>query len=81
MVVPDCGNLFPPASIGSYYPLYPPSEELNIDYESFYSYASLPVTPDVLVTPSELRYFVKVRRSTNTRSSTPQTQQARAKPG
>ncbi|KAM8985964.1 DNA polymerase alpha subunit B [Ara ararauna] len=43
----------------SYYPLYPPSEELNIDYESFYSYASLPVTPDVLVTPSELRYFVK----------------------
>ncbi|XP_040437251.1 DNA polymerase alpha subunit B isoform X1 [Falco naumanni] len=43
----------------SYYPLYPPSEELNVDYESFYSYASLPVTPDVLVTPSELRYFVK----------------------
>ncbi|XP_061300077.1 DNA polymerase alpha subunit B [Pezoporus flaviventris] len=43
----------------SYYPLYPPSEELNIDYESFYHYASLPVTPDVLVTPSELRYFVK----------------------
>ncbi|XP_063175205.1 DNA polymerase alpha subunit B isoform X2 [Chroicocephalus ridibundus] len=43
----------------SYYPLYPPSEELNVDYESFYSYASLPVTPDVLVAPSELRYFVK----------------------
>ncbi|KGL97230.1 DNA polymerase alpha subunit B, partial [Charadrius vociferus] len=43
----------------SYYPLYPPSEELNVDYESFYSYASLPVTPDILVTPSELRYFVK----------------------
>ncbi|XP_074932755.1 DNA polymerase alpha subunit B [Phalacrocorax aristotelis] len=43
----------------SYYPLYPPSEELNVDYESFYSYSSLPVTPDVLVTPSELRYFVK----------------------
>ncbi|XP_075597583.1 DNA polymerase alpha subunit B [Balearica regulorum gibbericeps] len=43
----------------SYYPLYPPSEELNVDYESFYSYGSLPVTPDILVTPSELRYFVK----------------------
>ncbi|KAM6288771.1 LOW QUALITY PROTEIN: DNA polymerase alpha subunit B [Aegotheles albertisi] len=43
----------------SYYPLYPPSEELNVDYEAFYTYASLPVTPDVLVTPSELRYFVK----------------------
>ncbi|XP_072737461.1 DNA polymerase alpha subunit B [Ciconia boyciana] len=43
----------------SYYPLYPPSEELNVDYESFYSYASLPVTPDILITPSELRYFIK----------------------
>ncbi|XP_069738447.1 DNA polymerase alpha subunit B [Phaenicophaeus curvirostris] len=43
----------------SYYPLYPPSEELNVDYERFSLYASLPVTPDVLVTPSELRYFVK----------------------
>ncbi|KAM9207843.1 LOW QUALITY PROTEIN: DNA polymerase alpha subunit B [Leptosomus discolor] len=43
----------------SYYPLYPPSEELNVDYESFDAYAALPVTPDVLVTPSELRYFVK----------------------
>ena len=52
----------PPPSAGSYYPLYPPSEELNVDYESFCSYAALPVTPDVLVTPSELRYFVKVSR-------------------
>ncbi|XP_074861834.1 DNA polymerase alpha subunit B isoform X4 [Carettochelys insculpta] len=43
----------------SYYPLYPPSEEMNIDYENFYNYVSLPVTPDVLVAPSELRYFVK----------------------
>ncbi|XP_053908412.1 DNA polymerase alpha subunit B isoform X2 [Cuculus canorus] len=43
----------------SYYPLFPPSEELNVDYESFDSYAAFPVTPDILVTPSELRYFVK----------------------
>ncbi|XP_062456792.1 DNA polymerase alpha subunit B [Rhea pennata] len=43
----------------SYYPLYPPAEEMNVDYENFYSYAALPVTPDVLVAPSELRYFVK----------------------
>uniref|UniRef100_A0A669QGY5 DNA polymerase alpha subunit B n=1 Tax=Phasianus colchicus TaxID=9054 RepID=A0A669QGY5_PHACC len=43
----------------SYYPLYPPAEEMNVDYESFSSFASLPVTPHVLVTPSELRYFVK----------------------
>lgn len=45
----------------SYYPLYPPQEDMAIDYESFYAYAQLPVTPDVLIVPSELRYFVKVR--------------------
>uniref|UniRef100_A0A8C0G4J1 DNA polymerase alpha subunit B n=1 Tax=Chelonoidis abingdonii TaxID=106734 RepID=A0A8C0G4J1_CHEAB len=44
----------------SYYPLYPPSEEMNVDYENFYNYIPLPVTPDVLIVPSELRYFVKV---------------------
>nr|XP_014435797.1 DNA polymerase alpha subunit B-like [Pelodiscus sinensis] len=43
----------------SYYPLYPPSEEMNIDYENFYNYVPWPVTPDILITPSELRYFVK----------------------
>uniref|UniRef100_A0A8C3SE12 DNA polymerase alpha subunit B n=1 Tax=Chelydra serpentina TaxID=8475 RepID=A0A8C3SE12_CHESE len=43
----------------SYYPLYPPSEEMNVDYENFYNYVPLPVTPDVLVAPSDLRYFVK----------------------
>uniref|UniRef100_A0A8C0G2D9 DNA polymerase alpha subunit B n=1 Tax=Chelonoidis abingdonii TaxID=106734 RepID=A0A8C0G2D9_CHEAB len=43
----------------SYYPLYPPSEEMNVDYENFYNYIPLPVTPDVLIVPSELRYFVK----------------------
>ncbi|XP_041099128.1 DNA polymerase alpha subunit B-like [Polyodon spathula] len=43
----------------SYYPLYPPAEEMNIDYEQFQSYAQLPVTPDVFITPSELRYFIK----------------------
>ncbi|XP_060032077.1 DNA polymerase alpha subunit B [Erinaceus europaeus] len=43
----------------SYYPLYPPQEDVAIDYEHFYAYAQLPVTPDVLVVPSELKYFVK----------------------
>ncbi|KAM9166912.1 LOW QUALITY PROTEIN: DNA polymerase alpha subunit B [Mergus octosetaceus] len=42
----------------SYYPLYPPSEA-NVDYESFARFAWLPATPHVLVTPLELRYFVK----------------------
>ncbi|TKC36281.1 hypothetical protein EI555_000821 [Monodon monoceros] len=44
----------------SYYPLYPPQEAMAIDYENFYAYAQLPVTPDVFIAPSELRYFVKV---------------------
>ncbi|XP_041037923.1 DNA polymerase alpha subunit B isoform X2 [Carcharodon carcharias] len=45
--------------INSYYPLYPPAEEMNIDYECFQLYAQIPVTPDVLIVPSELRYFIK----------------------
>ncbi|KAF5928180.1 hypothetical protein HPG69_018417 [Diceros bicornis minor] len=44
----------------SYYPLYPPQEDMAIDYENFYAYAQLPVTPDVFIIPSELRYFVKM---------------------
>ncbi|XP_019501138.1 PREDICTED: DNA polymerase alpha subunit B isoform X2 [Hipposideros armiger] len=43
----------------SYYPLYPPQEDMAIDYEHFYAYAQLPATPDVFIIPSELRYFVK----------------------
>ncbi|XP_062821380.1 DNA polymerase alpha subunit B [Anolis carolinensis] len=43
----------------SYYPLYPPAEEMNVDYEHFYPYASLPVSPDVLITPSDLKFFIK----------------------
>lgn len=43
----------------SYYPLYPPVEEVNMDYEKFQSYGLMPVTPDVLIVPSELRYFIK----------------------
>ncbi|XP_036784059.2 DNA polymerase alpha subunit B isoform X1 [Manis pentadactyla] len=43
----------------SYYPLYPPQEDMAIDYENFCAYAQLPVTPDILIVPSELRYFVK----------------------
>lgn len=45
----------------SYYPLYPPVDEVNMDYEKFQSFGQMPLTPDVLIIPSELRYFVKVR--------------------
>lgn len=43
----------------SYYPLYPPVEDVNMDYEKFQSYGQMPLTPDVLIIPSELRYFIK----------------------
>uniref|UniRef100_A0A667WP94 DNA polymerase alpha subunit B n=1 Tax=Myripristis murdjan TaxID=586833 RepID=A0A667WP94_9TELE len=43
----------------SYYPLYPPVEEVNMDYEKLQSYGQMPLTPDVLIVPSELRYFIK----------------------
>ncbi|KAG7248327.1 hypothetical protein CRUP_032689, partial [Coryphaenoides rupestris] len=45
--------------ISCYYPLYPPVEDMNMDYEKFQSYGQMPLTPDVLVVPSELRYFIK----------------------
>ncbi|XP_072277507.1 DNA polymerase alpha subunit B isoform X2 [Pyxicephalus adspersus] len=43
----------------SYYPLYPPNEEINIDFEAMYNFAMMPVTPDVFIIPSELRFFIK----------------------
>ena len=43
----------------SFYPLYPPSDEINLDYDHFDVYAKMPVRPDVLVIPSDLRYFIK----------------------
>ena len=47
----------------SYYPLYPPAEEVNMDYEKFQSFGQMPLTPDFLIVPSELRYFVKVQKT------------------
>ncbi|KAM9849629.1 DNA polymerase alpha subunit B [Aulostomus maculatus] len=43
----------------SFYPLYPPVEDVNMDYEKFQSFGQMFITPDVLIVPSELRYFVK----------------------
>lgn len=44
---------------GNFYPLYPPADEVNIDYDHFDVFAKIPVKPDVLVIPSDLRYFIK----------------------
>uniref|UniRef100_A0A672KSU4 DNA polymerase alpha subunit B n=1 Tax=Sinocyclocheilus grahami TaxID=75366 RepID=A0A672KSU4_SINGR len=43
----------------SYYPLYPPAEEVNMDYDKFQQFGQMNLTPDILIVPSELRYFIK----------------------
>uniref|UniRef100_A0A8D8YYD0 DNA polymerase alpha subunit B n=2 Tax=Cacopsylla melanoneura TaxID=428564 RepID=A0A8D8YYD0_9HEMI len=43
----------------SYYPLMPPNIELPVDMECWELYAQLPVTPHIMILPSDLRYFVK----------------------
>ncbi|XP_038078609.1 DNA polymerase alpha subunit B-like [Patiria miniata] len=43
----------------NYYPLYPPPECMPIDYEHYEQYAQMDVTPDVFISPSDLRWFIK----------------------
>lgn len=45
----------------SFYPLYPPNEEVNVDYEHLESHARFPTTsvPHLLLLPSDLTYFVR----------------------
>lgn len=43
----------------SFYPLYPPNDEMNVDYEKFESFAQMPVQPHVLILPSDFMHFVK----------------------
>merc|ERR1719445_2568431 len=44
---------------GNMYPLYPPSEELNVDYESLEQYALLDKAPHLMILPSDLTHFVR----------------------
>nr|CAH7764680.1 unnamed protein product [Callosobruchus chinensis] len=43
----------------SFYPLYPPVKDLGIDHELFEQYGMIDTKPHVLITPSNLRHFVK----------------------
>ncbi|XP_022093161.1 DNA polymerase alpha subunit B-like [Acanthaster planci] len=43
----------------NYYPLYPPPECMPIDYEHYEQFAHMEVTPDVFISPSDLRWFIK----------------------
>ncbi|GBM51226.1 DNA polymerase alpha subunit B [Araneus ventricosus] len=42
-----------------FYPLYPPNEEINVDFPRYELHAPLPVMPHVLIVPSDFRYFIK----------------------
>ena len=43
----------------TFYPLHPSSEDVNIDYPHFIKHAFFESKPDILLIPSDLRYFVK----------------------
>ena len=43
----------------NFYPLHPPPEEVSIDQSHFIKHAFFDCKPDILVLPSDLRYFVK----------------------
>uniref|UniRef100_A0A8C4R083 DNA polymerase alpha subunit B n=1 Tax=Eptatretus burgeri TaxID=7764 RepID=A0A8C4R083_EPTBU len=43
----------------SYFPLYPPPEEVPVNYEHLQQFATFSVTPDILILPSKLRHFMK----------------------
>ena len=43
----------------SFYPLYPPNEELNVDSELWEKHARFKIEPDLLILPSDLMHFCK----------------------
>jgi len=43
----------------SFYPLHPPSEDVNMDYSLYERHATLAKKPHLLILPSELKQFVK----------------------
>ena len=46
----------------SFYPLYPPNEEVNLDMDQLENIGmSFDVKPDVMILPSDLLHFFKVR--------------------
>ncbi|KAK7306232.1 hypothetical protein VNO77_44158 [Canavalia gladiata] len=47
----------------SFYPLYPPSESVPLDFSLAPETLQLSLVPDVLILPSDIKYFVKVLNS------------------
>lgn len=50
----------------SFYPLYPANTDMNIDLEHLERHASLPVSPHLVITPSDLQYFVREVENSST---------------
>ena len=46
--------------VHSYYPMSPPTLQMNLSYPHI-DHIAMPVTPDVLLLPSDLKTFIKVR--------------------
>jgi len=46
-------------SQGSYYPLYPPSEEVSLEHEQLEQHGSIHRPPHLLLLPSDLSHFVR----------------------
>ncbi|KAI9125572.1 hypothetical protein K1719_002990 [Acacia pycnantha] len=44
----------------SFYPLYPPAESVPLDYSLAPEALQVPWVPDVLILPSDIKYFIKV---------------------
>ncbi|XP_027334193.1 DNA polymerase alpha subunit B [Abrus precatorius] len=47
----------------SFYPLYPPAESIPLDFSLAPEALQLSLVPDVLILPSDIKYFVKVLNS------------------
>ncbi|MCI24324.1 DNA polymerase alpha subunit B, partial [Trifolium medium] len=45
----------------SFYPLYPPAESVPLDFSLAPEALQLSLVPDVLILPSDIKYFVKVK--------------------
>jgi len=43
----------------SFYPLMPPAPGVNLEYDHLVEHIALPLTPDIMLLPSQLKHFVK----------------------
>lgn len=45
----------------SFYPLYPPAEGIPLDFSLAPEAIEISLIPDILILPSDMKYFVKVK--------------------